>query len=90
MSFCRIVPVLSTKESDHMCPFVDNSEVLIIDMSVKIFYIQTENGKVTSGWVKVIQEAAKRNGTRFEEMQLTIKNVPVIVNKCIDFLYAHG
>ena len=81
---------LSTKDAEQTCPFVENAEVLTVDMITKILFIQTEVAKVTIGWEKVIGEAAKQNGTQFHEMQLTMDEVPVIVDKCIDFLYAHG
>ena len=73
-----------------MCPFVENSDVLTIDMTCKIFFVQTENGKLTTGWAKAIQDAARKNGPNFEQMQLTFDNLPVIVEKCVDFLYVHG
>jgi len=64
--------------------------MLTIDMIQKIFYIQTESSKITQGWQKQICAKAVFNGDKFEEMQLTLDNIPVIVDKCIDFLYAHG
>jgi Arf-GAP/Rho-GAP domain/ANK repeat/PH domain-containing protein 1 len=69
---------------------VDNQDVLTIDLINKILYVQTDSGKITSGWEKAIRAAASFNGTQLHEMQLTQDNVPVIVDKCIDFLYAHG
>lgn len=81
---------LSTKDVEQRCPFVENSEFLTVDMITKILFIQTEAVKMTTSWGKVIGEAARQNGTEFHEMQLTLDDVPVIVDKCIDFLYAHG
>jgi len=82
--------VLSQKEEEHKCPYVDNPEVLTIDCITKIIYLQTESGKITTGWEKAIKAAASFNGIQLNEMQLTQDHVPVIVDKCIDFLYAHG
>lgn len=64
--------------------------MLTVDVISKLLFIQTDNSKVTSNWEKVIKAAASFNGSEFLEMQLTQDNVPVIVDKCIDFLYAHG
>lgn len=64
--------------------------MLTVDFICKLLYIQTENSKVTASWEKAIKTAASLNGSEFHEMQLTLDNVPVIVDKCIDFLYAHG
>ncbi len=90
ISWNYFVLASSTKDGDHKCPYVDNSDVLTVDMICKILYVQTESPKITASWEKVIVGAAKQNGTEFHEMQLTMDNVPVIVDKCIDFLYAHG
>jgi len=78
------------KDAEQRCPFVDNSDVLTVDMISKILFMQTDVAKITNSWEKVISKAAKQNGDQFQEMQLTIDDVPVIVDKCIDFLYAHG
>jgi len=81
---------LSQKEDDYKCPYLENAEVLTVDFICKLLYIQTENSKVTASWEKAIKIASSYNGSEFLEMQLTLDNVPVIVDKCIDFLYAHG
>lgn len=82
---------LGTKDSiEYQCPFVENKDVLTVHMITKILYVQTESTKLTANWEKALRAAALYNGTHFEEMQLTTDDVPVIVHKCIDFLYAHG
>lgn len=53
-------------------------------------YIQMDNDKETKNWHFIIKAAALRNGTSLEEQQLTKDFVPVIVDKCINFVYAHG
>lgn len=49
-----------------------------------------DNDKETKNWHFIIKAAALRNGTSLEEQQLTKDFVPVIVDKCINFVYAHG
>jgi Arf-GAP/Rho-GAP domain/ANK repeat/PH domain-containing protein 1 len=82
--------VVGGKEEEQRSPWADNSEVLTLDLICRILYIQTENSKITQSWEKAIRNAATSNGPQFHEMQLTLDDVPVIVDKCIDFLYAHG
>ncbi|ODN03250.1 Arf-GAP with Rho-GAP domain, ANK repeat and PH domain-containing protein 2, partial [Orchesella cincta] len=81
---------LSQKDEEYKCPYIENTDVLTVDFICKILYIQTESSKVTSSWEKVIKSTSSQNGSEFHEMQLTLDNVPVIVDKCIDFLCAHG
>ena len=49
-----------------------------------------DNIKETKNWHYIIKSAALKNGTSLEEQQLTKDFVPVIVDKCINFVYAHG
>ena len=81
---------MKTKEGEYKCPYVDNGDILLIDNIIKLFYIQTESSKVTNSWEKSIKATASINGSDFEEMQLTHEEVPVTVDKCIDFVYTHG
>lgn len=41
-------------------------------------------------WRHIIQEVAHNNGPSLKEQQLTKDNVPVLVDKCINFIYTHG
>lgn len=41
-------------------------------------------------WCLIIQNEAYKNGRKLEEQQLTKEDVPVIVEKCINFIYANG
>lgn len=41
-------------------------------------------------WRHIIQEVAHNNGPSLKEQQLTKDDVPVLVDKCINFIYAHG
>lgn len=85
-----LIEDLCGKEEEQRCGFVDNGDVLTLDLCCRILYLQTESSRITRDWEKALRSAASRNGTRFDEMQLTLENVPVVVDKCIDFLYAHG
>ncbi|KOC67459.1 Arf-GAP with Rho-GAP domain, ANK repeat and PH domain-containing protein 2 [Habropoda laboriosa] len=43
-----------------------------------------------SAWRHALYQAATTCGSALEEQQLTQDNVPVILDKCINFIYAHG
>ncbi|CAG7722406.1 unnamed protein product, partial [Allacma fusca] len=86
----RKVREIGSSSKGGKCPYVDNNEILTIHAITKILYVQTENAKITATWDKAIRSASLFNGTHFDEMQLTTDDVPVVVEKCIDFLYAHG
>ncbi|XP_065084942.1 uncharacterized protein RhoGAP15B isoform X2 [Ochlerotatus camptorhynchus] len=41
-------------------------------------------------WKKIIKDTAHKNGTSIHSQQLTKHDVPVMIDKCINFIYAHG
>lgn len=43
-----------------------------------------------SAWRHALYQAAITCGPALEQQQLTQDNVPVILDKCINFIYAHG
>lgn len=43
-----------------------------------------------SAWRHALYQAATTCGPALEQQQLTQDNVPVILDKCINFIYAHG
>lgn len=48
------------------------------------------NQKKKKVWRHILREVAHNNGPALKEQQLTKDNVPVLVDKCINFVYAHG
>ncbi|XP_058127167.1 uncharacterized protein LOC131290618 [Anopheles ziemanni] len=44
----------------------------------------------TQIWHKVIRQAAHKNGLTLHSQQLTRGDVPVLIDKCVNFIYAHG
>lgn len=43
-----------------------------------------------SAWRHALHQAATNCGPDLEQQQLTQDNVPVILDKCINFIYVHG
>lgn len=64
--------------------------VILIDFPKLSLYIRTEKTSETVAWRNAIRAAATDNGPDIDSQQLTHENVPVLVDKCINFVYAHG
>lgn len=41
-------------------------------------------------WCHIVKAEAQSNGANLDQQQLTKNYVPVIVEKCVNFIYAHG
>ncbi|XP_074873768.1 arf-GAP with Rho-GAP domain, ANK repeat and PH domain-containing protein 1 isoform X3 [Carettochelys insculpta] len=56
----------------------------------RTLYIQGERKLDFSGWVAAIQKAAGSSGDTLSEQQLTESDIPVIVDRCIDYITQCG
>ena len=72
------------QEADSVYPLI------LIDFPKLSLYLRTDRTTETIAWRNVIKSAATENGPDLESQQLTQENVPVLVEKCINFVYAHG
>lgn len=68
----------------------DKGPNLLVDSQEGTLYLRMWTAKETKIWCYVIQNEAFKNGRKIDEQQLTKDNVPVLVEKCINFIYAHG
>lgn len=66
------------------------SPLILIDFPKLSLYLKTERTTETVAWRNAIKSAATENGPELGSQQLTQENVPVLVEKCINFVYAHG
>ena len=53
-------------------------------------YFIMNSPRETQIWKKIITDVAHNNGALLRHQQLTKNDVPVVVDKCINFVYAHG
>ncbi|XP_053694159.1 uncharacterized protein LOC128742009 [Sabethes cyaneus] len=53
-------------------------------------YFIMSSPRETQIWRKIIKDMAHKNGTSLHSQQLTKNDVPVLIDKCINFIYAHG
>ncbi|XP_058976860.1 uncharacterized protein LOC101891160 isoform X2 [Musca domestica] len=69
---------------------VENGPMLMIDAPPFTVYMIMSTPRETKIWRHIIREVAHNNGFTLADQQLTKFNVPVIVDKCINFVYIHG
>uniref|UniRef100_A0A8D0GM19 ArfGAP with RhoGAP domain, ankyrin repeat and PH domain 1 n=1 Tax=Sphenodon punctatus TaxID=8508 RepID=A0A8D0GM19_SPHPU len=67
-----------------------DSEVLVLVERRRTLYIQGERKLDFLAWVNVIQKAAGSSGDTLSDQQLTDLDVPVIVDRCIDYITQCG
>ncbi|KAM7348009.1 rhoGAP_ARAP and RA_ARAPs domain-containing protein RhoGAP15B isoform 2-T2 [Cochliomyia hominivorax] len=69
---------------------VESGPMLMIDAPPFTVYMIMSSPRETKIWRHIIREVAQNNGFTLGDQQLTKFNVPVIVDKCINFVYIHG
>ncbi|KAL8191371.1 UNVERIFIED_CONTAM: Arf-GAP with Rho-GAP domain, ANK repeat and PH domain-containing protein 1, partial [Gekko kuhli] len=67
-----------------------DNEVLVLVERRRTLYIQAERKLDFLGWVGAIQKAAGCSGDTLSEQQLTDSDVPIIVDRCIDYITRCG
>ncbi|XP_039287667.1 uncharacterized protein LOC111058843 [Nilaparvata lugens] len=73
------------------CPRVtEEGPHILVDSTDQSVYLQMDVPKETKSWRQTIKTAAVDNGPNLSDQQLSKNNIPVIVEKCINFVYAHG
>ncbi|XP_037984376.1 arf-GAP with Rho-GAP domain, ANK repeat and PH domain-containing protein 1 isoform X4 [Motacilla alba alba] len=65
-------------------------EVLVLVERRRTLYIQGERRLDFLGWVHAIQKAASSSGDTLSEQQLTESDVPLLVDRCIDYITQCG
>jgi hypothetical protein len=76
------------KKDSKECGETEWYVVVVVGRSV--LYIRAESEEESKAWRREIRSAALRNGTSLQDQQMTNDDVPLIVDKCINFIYAHG
>uniref|UniRef100_A0A182MHV8 Rho-GAP domain-containing protein n=1 Tax=Anopheles culicifacies TaxID=139723 RepID=A0A182MHV8_9DIPT len=71
--------------------YVEQGPSLFIDCPpYTTLYFVMGSPRETQIWHKVIRQVAHKNGPTLGSQQLTRGDVPVLIDKCINFIYAHG
>lgn len=66
------------------------STVLVIDCITNSIYLKFDENSEISKWHYVIKAETVNNSPNLKDQQLSNVQVPVIVDKCVKFIYAHG
>ncbi|XP_010167855.2 arf-GAP with Rho-GAP domain, ANK repeat and PH domain-containing protein 1, partial [Antrostomus carolinensis] len=67
-----------------------DNEVLVLVERRRTLYIQGERKLDFLGWVQAIQKASSSSGDTLSEQQLTELDVPLLVDRCIDYITQCG
>ncbi|XP_064905644.1 arf-GAP with Rho-GAP domain, ANK repeat and PH domain-containing protein 1 isoform X3 [Columba livia] len=67
-----------------------DNEVLVLVERRRTLYIQGERKLDFLGWLHAIQKAAGTSGDTLSEQQLTESDVPLLVDRCIDYITQCG
>ncbi|XP_014814814.1 PREDICTED: arf-GAP with Rho-GAP domain, ANK repeat and PH domain-containing protein 1, partial [Calidris pugnax] len=67
-----------------------DNEVLVLVERRRTLYIQGERKLDFLGWVQAIQKAAGSGGDTLSEQQLTEADVPLLVDRCVDYITQCG
>ncbi|XP_072397147.1 arf-GAP with Rho-GAP domain, ANK repeat and PH domain-containing protein 2 [Diabrotica undecimpunctata] len=68
----------------------DKGPNMLIDCPNMALYLRMWTSRETKVWCHIVKLEAHDNGAKLDQHQLTKNDVPVIVEKCINFIYAHG
>ncbi|KAF5280530.1 hypothetical protein FQR65_LT00281 [Abscondita terminalis] len=83
--------VLQNYQDNEITPRTnDKGPNLLIDCPSGVIYLRMWTTRETKTWCHIVRLAAHNNGALLEQQQLTKNDIPVIVEKCINFIYAHG
>jgi hypothetical protein len=68
----------------------EKGPLILVDFPGQALYLQMNATRETVAWYSVIRAAAVDNGLHLEQQQLTREEIPVIIDKCVNCVYAHG
>ncbi|KAJ9579856.1 hypothetical protein L9F63_004458, partial [Diploptera punctata] len=86
----RCTVLQHSKHETATLSVVEKGPLILVDFPGQSLYLQMNTIKETMGWHSVIRSAAVDNGLSLDQQQLTREDIPTIVDKCINFVYAHG
>ncbi|OQV18085.1 putative Arf-GAP with Rho-GAP domain, ANK repeat and PH domain-containing protein 1 [Hypsibius exemplaris] len=91
VAFSVVNAAFYESKSAAVCPdALETSNPFIINLPGRVLYVQADLEKATTHWMKLMQQRARECGPAIEDQPMTSEDVPVIVQKCIEFVSAHG
>lgn len=90
-SVIKIISITVLREQEGPIPSAGLVPVVVVDAGgTGALHVAAPGTHEGSAWRHALYQAAITCGPALEQQQLTQDNVPVILDKCINFIYAHG
>ncbi|XP_050084470.1 uncharacterized protein LOC126570603 [Anopheles aquasalis] len=87
----RCITMIESETATIRNLHVEIGPTLLIDCPpYATLYFIMSSPRETQIWRKMICQGAHKNGPTLHGQQLTQADVPVLIDKCINFIYAHG
>ncbi|QQP38476.1 Uncharacterized protein FKW44_019054, partial [Caligus rogercresseyi] len=82
---------ISLKEgANHLKPPFSSYPVLVIDFVDRSLYVSVNSDIECNNWWLEVQSKAFANGNSLVDQQMTLEEIPVIVDKCTKHVFSHG
>lgn len=79
------------REQDGPKPEAGNIPVVVVDAGgLGALHLTAPLSSEAAAWKHAFYQAATNSGPALNQQQLNQDNVPVVLDKCINFIYAHG
>lgn len=85
----RYIGMKNSDESVNVL-MVERGSTIFVDCPPYTCYFIMSSNRETKIWNAIINDEAHANGSKLNEQQLTKDNVPVLIDKCINFIYTNG
>ncbi|EFA00372.1 arf-GAP with Rho-GAP domain, ANK repeat and PH domain-containing protein 1 [Tribolium castaneum] len=85
---CMVLQVY--QENDNNPRTNDKGPNIVVDTPGVTLYLRMWTSRETKVWCHIVKLAAHNNGAHLDQQQLTKNDIPVLVEKCINFIYTHG
>ncbi|XP_058831126.1 uncharacterized protein LOC131689818 isoform X2 [Topomyia yanbarensis] len=86
----RCIGAIESEESIRNLHIETGPSLFIDCPPYATLYFIMSSPRETQIWRKIMKDMAHKNGTSLHSQQLTRNDVPVLIDKCINFIYAHG
>ncbi|KAL1456086.1 hypothetical protein WDU94_000840 [Cyamophila willieti] len=78
-------------EADASLPkSTESSQMILVDSPSSVLYLHMVSGLEIRAWAHDMRFAATNSGPLLDDQQLTRDEIPVLVEKCLNFVFAHG
>ncbi|XP_030762777.1 arf-GAP with Rho-GAP domain, ANK repeat and PH domain-containing protein 1 [Sitophilus oryzae] len=86
----RCIILQAYEETQNIPRTNDKGPNMLVDCPDLTLYLRMWTSRETKVWCHIVKLEAHNNGANLDQQQLTKNDIPVIVEKCINFIYAHG